>query len=136
MLLSGLWHFNPSIPEFTCCEDCFETLIYPEIQKRHPLALKFNQTLQPHYGETVGSSCQLYSLRMRRVWERALKGNDMVYLARKARERREAELRLQRSFAVLRAKGKRLSWVSASEEAERVDWEIYRVKMEWTENWE
>jgi len=73
---------------------------------------------------------------MRRVWERALKGNDMVYLARKARERREAELRLQKSFAALRAKGKRLSWVSASEEAERVDWEIYRVKMDWMENWE
>lgn len=73
---------------------------------------------------------------MRRVWERALRGNDEGYLARKARERREAELRLQRSFGALQARGKRVSWERGGEEAERVHWEVGVITREWKDLWE
>ncbi len=101
--------------------------------------MRFNRTLQPVYGEGIGSSCQLYSPRMRRVWERALRNKDLKYLARKAKERRQAELRLQERYQAAAQKKKRLSWNSvggSDDEMRRVDREIGRLAQEWQTEWE
>ena len=137
LLINGLWHFIPALPELTVCEDCYETLVEPEVQKNNDLAMRFNRTVQPVYGEDIGSSCQLYSRRMRRVFDRAVQDKDFRYLARKAKERREAELRLQYRYLAARQKAKRLSREDSEGEYERrLDWEISRITKEWKNEWE
>lgn len=97
------WHFIPQLPEFTVCQECFEELVWPAItstSERAPSTLPkmFNRTIQPVPGEDpeFGSSCCLYSPRMRKVWERSVKEEDFGYLKRKALERKRAENRLSR----------------------------------------
>ncbi|EMC96640.1 hypothetical protein BAUCODRAFT_34015 [Baudoinia panamericana UAMH 10762] len=138
MLIGALWHFIPNIPTMTVCEDCFESVVEPEVQQGSDVALRFNQTVQPTYNEGMGTSCQLYSRRMREVFRRAVEDNDLRYLARKSRERREAELRLQERYLELKRKAKRLSRDgSGSEDDERrLNRELERLSEEWTTRWE
>jgi len=139
MILNQLWHYIPNVPELTVCEDCFETVVEPEIKNNKALATRFNRTVQPAYGETFGSSCQLYSPRMRSVFRRAVRDNDAAYLARKARERRDAELRLQDKYREVMRKAKRLSMEGGGgvqDEERRLDREIRRITEEWQTRWE
>ncbi|KAK6396144.1 hypothetical protein LTR65_010254 [Meristemomyces frigidus] len=138
MLIGGLWHFIPNVPALTVCEDCYEAVVEPEVKKNSDVAMRFNRTLQPVYGEGMGSSCQLYSRRMRKVFQRALQDNDVKYLARKANERRDAELRLQERYKDLVRRAKRLSKEgSGSEDDERrLERELERITDEWQAKWE
>ncbi|KAJ4368750.1 hypothetical protein N0V83_005832 [Neocucurbitaria cava] len=95
------WHFIPSLPEFTVCEECYDELVWPAIQdKSAPSTIPrlFNKTIQliPTEDPEVGSSCCLYSPRMRRVWDVAVQEDDFSYLKRKAVDRKKAEARLAR----------------------------------------
>lgn len=138
MMIGGLWHFAPDIPTFTICEDCFEELVEPQIKKNMPLARIFNRAVQPVYGEGIGSSCQLYSRRMRKVFQRAILADDFAYLARKSKERREAELWLQDKYKDVMRKAKRLSLEGAvSEDDERrLNRELERISSIWRSEWE
>lgn len=138
MLTGGLWHFIPSIPSLTVCEDCYEAVIEPEVRKNSDVAMRFNRTVQPVYDEGMGSSCQLYSRRMRKAFLYAVQDNDLKYLARKSRERREAELRLQERYKVVMRRAKRLSREgSGSEDDERrLNRELERITEEWQAKWE
>lgn len=138
MLIGGLWHFAPDIPSFTICEDCFEELVEPQIKKNMPLTRIFNRTVQPVYGEGIGSSCQLYSRRMRKVFLRSVEENDFSYLARKSKERREAELWLQDKYKDVMRRAKRLSLEGAvSEDDERrLNKELERISKIWQSEWE
>lgn len=100
--------------------------------------MRFNRTIQPVYSEGIGVSCQLYSPRMRKVFARAIRDKDMKYLARKARERRDAELRLQERYRAIVQKAKRVSWSSADgRDDERIlNREIERISEEWRAEWE
>lgn len=134
-LITGqLWHFIPTIPSLTVCEDCYAHVVEPEAQKLAPLALQFHRTLQPAYHEGIGSSCALYSRRMRTVFYRALDNNDEKYLARKAKERREKELELQERYHEILKRAQRSS--TDSEEVRRCDEVIARISREWKEEWE
>jgi hypothetical protein len=138
MLIGGLWHFAPDIPSFTVCEDCFEEVVEPQIKKNMPLTRIFNRTVQPVYGEGIASSCQMYSRRMRKVFLRSAEDNDFSYLARKAKERREAELWLQEKYKDVMRKAKRLSLEGAvSEDDERrLNRELERISKIWSSEWE
>lgn len=139
MLIGGLWHFIPDLaPAMTVCEDCFEAVVEPEIKKNKSVAKKFNRTLQPVYTEGVGSSCQLYSPYMRKVFQRAVDENDMKYLVRKAKERREAELYLQDKFKAVMSKAKRLSLEGAvtEDDERRLNRDLEKISREWKEQWE
>jgi len=142
MLVGGLWHFVPSLPHLTVCEDCFESVVEPAIQRNSDVATRFNRTVQPVYGEGMGSSCQLYSPRMRNVFQRAVADGDVKYLTRKAKERREAELMLQERYRDVLRRAKRMSREgsgsgSGSEDDERrLNWELKRITAEWQEKWE
>lgn len=134
-----LWHTIPSLPAFTVCEDCFDAVVEPAaLHDNHALALRFTRTKQPAYNEGAGSSCQLYSRRMRRVFQRALEDDDLRYLARKANERREAEVRLQEKAQMVRQRMQRLSWggSEADSEVARLEDVIQRIGEEWCEEWE
>ena len=97
LLLDAEWHTIPSVPIFTVCPSCYESIITPHQQASSDIALRFNRVPRPAPTENpvLGSSCQLYSSRMRRVFARAVSDNDTRYLARKVEERKEREEYLQ-----------------------------------------
>ncbi|KAF2176831.1 hypothetical protein K469DRAFT_721915 [Zopfia rhizophila CBS 207.26] len=135
-LMRKPWHFIPSLPEFTVCEECYDEFIWPAINAKNPssIANPFNRTIQPVPGEDdLGTSCCLYSPRMRRVWERAVQDNDFGYLRRKAIERKRMELRLGRERKEI------VRWMAETERGrsgfERVKRDLRDVEREWME-WE
>lgn len=125
------WHYIPSLPEFTVCEECYDDLVYPAIQKKNNIAILFNRTAQLVPGEDIqGTSCCLYSPRMRRVWARVLEDQDFTYLKRKALDRKRAESRLNREKADVR------QWLANSyneREGETLRKELRELEDEWRE---
>ncbi|CAN9425486.1 unnamed protein product [Alternaria alternata] len=96
------WHFVPSLPEFTVCEQCYDELIWPATQSKSvtsPIPHLFNKSIQLVPGEDpdVGSSCCLWSKRMREVWRETLKYDDFSYLKSQARERKRAEAKYMKN---------------------------------------
>ena len=141
LVTNGLWHFLPNLPEFTVCEDCYEAVIEPHVQKNNDLAMRFHRTIQPAYGAGPESSCQLYSHRMRLVWDNAIRYKDFKYLARKAQERRDNELRLLEKYRQVQKKADRLSSQSGGSrmsvgDADHFNEQIADISVEWKTVWE
>ncbi|EME49654.1 hypothetical protein DOTSEDRAFT_68435 [Dothistroma septosporum NZE10] len=138
MLIGSLWHFSPELQSLTICEDCFESVVEPEIKKGASVAKKFTRTVQPVYGEGIGSSCQLYSRRMRTAFQRAVEDNDFKYLARKSKDRREAELWLQDRYKDVVRRAKRLSLEGdvSDDDERRLNRDLEKISTEWKERWE
>ncbi|KAF2432004.1 hypothetical protein EJ08DRAFT_586245 [Tothia fuscella] len=147
IVIDQTWHYIPSLPALSICEECYDDIVLPCIKDGSPLASKFNRVpmpLPPAY-ENSGCSCQLYSPRMRRVWERAVRRSDedgFAYLARKVNERREVELDLRRQQVEItrmldRSSGYGSSSSSAAGGVDR-EWlkkELERIEQEWLD-WE
>lgn len=99
MVRGEVWHFIPSLlPAFTVCEDCYDEVISPVVDADADVAMRFNREAQPVPADKegyLGSSCQLYSARMRRIFQRAVEDNDLRYLLHKTVERKDTEDRLQ-----------------------------------------
>ena len=109
MMFATDWHFMPDLPEFTICAECFEELVRPIIDK--PIARDFCRRPKPlpplssSLPGSVGSSsallpagatsCQLYSARMRKVFQEAVRANDYPSLRQAAVQRHDAEVRCQ-----------------------------------------
>jgi len=70
-------YMMPTIAEFTVCEECYDETIKPDRQRGTQLTTLFNTTPTPL---PDGFSCQLYSDRMRRVWQQAVANNDLAFL--------------------------------------------------------
>lgn len=137
MLRGGLWHFMPDLPALTVCEDCFEHVVEPEIRKGSEIAARFHRTVQPVYNEGVGSSCQLYSLYMRQVFQRAVRRRDFHHLAGRAQERRDAEVRLHGRWRDVDRRAQQRSRDSSSEdETAQLQREVDQIKYEWRSQWE
>lgn len=140
LLLDGLWHYIPALPSFTVCEDCFEQIVEPEIRRgAADLPRRFNRAIQPAYVEGIGVSCQLYSRRMRKVFAVAVEADDFRYLARKARDRRDAELRLQERYREIMRRAKRHEERSGPEDDEALrllEKDLERISVEWKRDWE
>ncbi|KAF1977693.1 hypothetical protein BU23DRAFT_526137 [Bimuria novae-zelandiae CBS 107.79] len=98
-LKNKAWHFISVLPELTICQECFQELIWPHLVPNASTSVPstipklFNRTIQPVPGEDpeFGSSCCLYSPRMRQVWERAVRDEDFGYLEREVFRRKAAE---------------------------------------------
>ncbi|KAH8708579.1 hypothetical protein GQ44DRAFT_627642 [Phaeosphaeriaceae sp. PMI808] len=121
------WYFIPALPEFTVCEECFNTLIWPSLQSRSTpstVPRRFNKTLQlvPNEDAEVGSSCCLYSPRMKRIFESAVKEADFTYLKRKALERKRVERK------VARQKKGIVNWMADLERGSS-QWEVAKGEM-------
>ncbi|KAI9646573.1 hypothetical protein NHQ30_004568 [Ciborinia camelliae] len=87
-LSDSRWYFITQLPEFTVCEECFDDVIFPELQDGKAMAAMFSKTPQRMHK----ASCQLYSERMRAVFQKACNSDDYMLLATKSRERKNAEL--------------------------------------------
>ncbi|KAF7874889.1 hypothetical protein EAF04_002063 [Stromatinia cepivora] len=79
------WYIITQLPGFTVCEECFDDVVLPELEDRKSIPLTFNKTPQ----RMENASCQLYSQRMRAIFQKACDSNDYMLLATKARERKK-----------------------------------------------
>lgn len=118
-LSNAYWHIITQLPELTVCPECFEEVVLPHLDEGKAIPLMFNKSLQ----RVPSASCQLYSDRMRTVFEKAVGASDYKMLAHKARERRAKELQ----FKMDALEAKRLGKAG--------DKEIKRVEVEWAK-WE
>jgi hypothetical protein len=98
MLGTALWHFTDRLPEFTICEQCYETIVWPlrdrQIARDIGVTLQEVRVQRP-YQHLQGISCQLYSERMRRVFKDAVERNDFEALRNAALARYKMEHYLQ-----------------------------------------
>jgi hypothetical protein len=133
-LLRKPWHFIPFLPEFTVCEECYDELVWPAtISNAIPPTIPrmFNKSIQLVPGEDpeIGSSCCLYSPRMRRVWDVCVQDEDFRGLEREVLRRKKNELRLAREKKdILRGLGNVEPGSSKYEWARR---EMKVVEREW-----
>ncbi|KAL9087132.1 MAG: hypothetical protein Q9165_006783 [Trypethelium subeluteriae] len=139
LMVQQRWYFIPQLPELTACESCFEVVVYPAIKAGHPIADKFNPKMQLVRESSLGTSCQLYSPRMRDVWRRATERDDWSLLAREARERKATEMHLQSRHKALRNQADDMRrWSPRSQskdELHKVDREVEKIAEEW-KHWE
>ncbi|KAL1606637.1 hypothetical protein SLS60_004043 [Paraconiothyrium brasiliense] len=134
-LVRKAWHFIPVLSEFTVCQECFDELIWPHLAPTSSsspstpstIPKLFTRTIQPVPGENpeLGSSCCLYSTRMRDIYETAIREENFGYLERKVLERKSAEVRLGRERRDI------LGWMAG---LERGTWEWEKAKSELREN--
>ncbi|KAJ4405640.1 hypothetical protein N0V91_005159 [Didymella pomorum] len=126
------WHFIPQLPEFTVCEECYDECVWPQ---SGALPRLVNKSIQLVPGEDLelGSSCSLYSGRMRRAWDVAVKEEDFKYLERKVLERRRKEVQLAKERRGI------LQWLAGQEKGtrgyERAREELKDLEREW-KDWE
>jgi hypothetical protein len=96
------WHYIVTLPEFTVCEECYDEFVWPAMRRKNRVASLFNGTTQLVPNEdNAGTSCCLYSPRMRRYWANALEDEDYDYLKKRAVSRKKAESRLNKEKADL-----------------------------------
>lgn len=117
-LSNSYWYIITQLPDFTVCPECFDEVVLPSLGKGKAIPAMFNKAMQ----RKEAASCQLYSERMRGLFEKAVDGSDYKLLAAKARERRAKEVQCKKEVAELKG-------VKGGEK------EIKRIEGEWAK-WE
>ena len=74
------WHIHPHLPEFTICQECYESVVYPLVQSGTPLANKIDKKPHQFPNPETEVCCHLYSPRMRRVFREACEDDDYEHL--------------------------------------------------------
>lgn len=115
---NSYWYIITQLPDFTVCLECFEEVVLPGLEKGKAIPSMFNKAMQ----RKESASCQLYSERMREIFEKAVDGNDYKLLAAKARERRAKEVQCKKEIAEWKG-------VKGGEK------EVRKIEAEWTK-WE
>ena len=95
MLLDQRWHTITQIPEFTVCEECYDEVVQPAIDRGSTLATQFSRSAHRVASPDLGVSCQLYSPQMRTVFAEACRRNDLAGLRAVAVKRYQVERGLQ-----------------------------------------
>ncbi|OQD76315.1 hypothetical protein PENDEC_c004G07182 [Penicillium decumbens] len=95
----GTWHYIPSLPELSVCEDCYDEVVWPLAKAHHPIARMFSASMRLLPGDEQRgcreASCQLYSGRMRAKFRDAVAKDDFAGLKSVALRRFEAEQRFK-----------------------------------------
>lgn len=103
------WHFAGDLPSFTICGECYHSFAAAFADGSPSVAGRIARTPRRVVDEArsvrgvvvQGTSCQLYSPRMRKIFRKAVQRDDFAYLARKVIERKEVEVESQAGAAVL-----------------------------------
>jgi len=96
LVFDKAWHMIPEIPHFTICEECYNDVVWPAIDGGSMLASKCSRSMSLVWSGNEGVSCQLYSARMRHIFEEAVARNDLEFLKRMTAERREKEVAIKK----------------------------------------
>lgn len=138
------WYYIPTLaPALTVCEECYNDVVVPQLRSNSDVAMRFNRSPQTVRAEDkYGLSCQLYSGRMREIFSWAVENNDMRYLARKAKDRKEVEDDFQQRCVNIKRDSERLKGRSgyaisskAQQELGQLQAEIEAIGEVW-EDWE
>ena len=117
------WHYIPYLPDFTVCEECYLDVVWPAAAAGSDVAAMFcaSPQLVPHADAKL--SCQLYSPRMRGVFEASCRRNDFPGLRSAALQRVGKERELQGKLERL----KRADGVSVEREVGELveEWKRY-----------
>ncbi|KAI5206921.1 hypothetical protein AUEXF2481DRAFT_90708 [Aureobasidium subglaciale EXF-2481] len=141
----GDWYYVPSLaPALTVCDECYNDVVLPWVRANSDVAMRFNRAKQSVRNEGKnGLSCQLYSRRMREAFRYAVDKNDMRYLARKAKDRKEVEEGFQRRCKDLQKEGESLKGRSGYAISSRAEQELAQLQREieaigetWEQEWE
>ncbi|ORY71247.1 uncharacterized protein BCR38DRAFT_479760 [Pseudomassariella vexata] len=119
----GRWYMMRSLPDVTVCEECFFEVVYPLLQ-RCDSGVPGNFYHEPQHLPIA--ACQLYSQRMRDVFYRASRRNDLRYFESRIQERRAKEHEVSMRLSGLDREVLGAEWV---------DEEIERIQKEWRK-WE
>ncbi|KAF9881078.1 hypothetical protein CkaCkLH20_01228 [Colletotrichum karsti] len=113
------WHVMQFIPQFTVCGDCFDDVVAPHLKDGNTIARNFY--VKPQRLEDA--TCQLYSTRMRAVFDKACRRNDANYLESKVMERQQKFIDTYRRLQKLEQEGT----VWAREEGKQIlqHWETW-----------
>lgn len=122
VVVNGYWHIMQYLPSFTVCGECFEDVVRPRLKDDSVIARNFYAKPQ----RIKEATCQLYSPRMRDVFNKACRLNDPEYLEKKAKQRKEIELDIQDRLRRLYQSKEREDWVEE---------QVSRLVREW-EQWE
>ncbi|OQE31847.1 hypothetical protein PENSTE_c001G08562 [Penicillium steckii] len=93
------WHYIPSLPELSVCEDCYDEVVWPLAKSNHAIARMFSTSMRLLPGDGPNrcreASCQLYSSRMRNLFRDATSKDDFQALKNISLRRFEAEQRFK-----------------------------------------
>ncbi|KAL6360334.1 hypothetical protein LRP88_06038 [Fusarium phalaenopsidis] len=119
---NGYWHTMQFLRQFSVCGECFDEVVRPLINNDNVIARNFYMNPQ----RLPVATCQLYSPRMREIFQKACRWNDPKYLENKVIERMDIEARIHDKLAKLDRSGNDEEWVD-----EQVD----KLIQEW-KRWE
>ncbi|KAB5563121.1 hypothetical protein GE09DRAFT_1056836 [Coniochaeta sp. 2T2.1] len=95
-IANNKWHVMESIPEFTVCEECFDDVVLPIVEgEGGSVARNFFKRRQ----ERPVATCQLYSDRMRDIFRKACRRDDIAYLDDRVKERLDVEASIKAKLA-------------------------------------
>ncbi|KAM7219990.1 hypothetical protein V8F06_004676 [Rhypophila decipiens] len=103
------WHIMQNLPEFTVCDECFEEVVWPYIRDKDPTDIP-----RDFYNKRQVlpiASCMLYSDRMRDVFRRACRKDDMDFLEAKVKEKLKMERDIKTKLAELERDDQDDPWV-------------------------
>lgn len=93
------WHIMQTLPEFTVCDECFEEVVWPYIRDK-----EYDDLPRDFYNKRQVlpvASCMLYSDRMRDIFRRACRRDDIEYLEAKVKEKLKLERDIKTRMAEL-----------------------------------
>lgn len=128
LLLNRAWHYMNDLPEFTICEACFDEVVWPVTDR--PIAREISRTTKiakqsvpARACNTQAVGCQLYSERMRRLFNDVVTGR-LSYESFKAMvvARHAAQYRLNRMNKMYE-EDRKMGWDTRAEiEKNKLDW--------------
>ncbi|CRK34935.1 hypothetical protein BN1708_006570 [Verticillium longisporum] len=100
------WYVMQYLPELTVCGDCYDDVVKPRILQDGQVARNFS--MRPK--QLNIATCQLYSERMREVFRKACRRNDVKYLEGKVLERQKIEASIHAELARLHKRRGQDEW--------------------------
>ncbi|CAM1508329.1 Fc.00g051770.m01.CDS01 [Cosmosporella sp. VM-42] len=119
---NGYWHIMQYLRQFSVCGECFEEVVRPRLKDDNVIARNFYMKPQ----RLPVATCQLYSSRMRDIFNKACRWNDPKYLESKVIERQQVEADIHNKLQRVTNSGKTDDWI---------DEEVDKLVQEW-KKWE
>jgi hypothetical protein len=119
----GKWYMMRSIPDIRVCEECFLEAVWPELERDEHGLVQCDFYQKPSRLQL--GACSLYSHRMREVFQKAVRRNDIRYLEGRIQQREERRKEVQGQLQQLSQERETLG-------AQVYDAEVRRLITEWT----